>query len=512
MRYIFLIILAMLTACSAGKNNGARDPHILIRLTDSDARGLDPQMVGDISSVRITSDLFEGLTRFNAAGDAEPGLADQWEISSDGKTWTFHLRNGLQFSDGHPITADVFAKSLARIRDPKSGSPHGALFAIIKNINVLDPRSLQIVLEYPFPQLPALLSHPAMAALPWHQIEALGDAWSTQRPLVTSGAYVLTDWKLNQKLTLTANPHWHSGQPAMRDLIWKPVDNMQTSMRMMLAGDGDTNSDFPANRLDWLQARYPAMVHNSAYLGTYYFVFNTRKAPFNDVRVRRALSMAVDRLWIAEKMMGAGNAPAWGLLPPSLAGGNGYRPNWADWPQQQKLSVAKDLLRQAGYGAGHVLRFEIRFNSSAEHRRAAVAMATMWRAIGVDAKLLNSESSLHFDSLKRGDFAFARSGWIADLPAPENFLSVHRSDAGVQNYSGFHDAAYDGALDSALAEPDSARRLAKMRVAETMLMADAPILPLYYYMSRTLVSPRVKGWQDNVSNVHPSYSLRIEGP
>jgi oligopeptide transport system substrate-binding protein len=251
------------------------------------------------------------------------------------------------------------------------------------------------------------------------------------------------------------------------------------------------------------------LLHNSEYLATYYFAFNTRKPPFDDARVRRALSMAVDREWMARKMINAGNAPAWGLLPAGLGGDIPYKPEWASWPMTQRTAEAKRILMAAGYGPAHPLRFEIRFNSSAEHRRAAVAMATMWRPLGVEAALLNSESSLHFDSLKRADFAFARSGWIADLPAPENFLSVHKSDTGIQNYSGYSSAAYDGALNKALSEPDPKARAQAMRAAERILIEDMPILPLYYYVSRNLVQPNVKGWQDNSSNMHPSRTLGI---
>jgi oligopeptide transport system substrate-binding protein len=512
MRWLPLLLLILLGACSNTSSVQQRDPDTLIRITEAESRGLDPQMVSDLASTRINGDLFEGLTRFDAAGRAVPGMAKEWAISADGKTWTFRLKDNLRFSDGHLVTADIFTKALARIRDLKSGSPHTALFDIIERIETPDAGTVRIFLRYPLPQLPALLAHPAMAALPFHRINARGDAWTADRPLVTSGAYRLTQWQLNQLMTLTANPHWNGGKPGVPKLIWKPVDNMQSSMRLMLAGGADIATDFPPNRLPWLKAHYPELVHNSSFLATYYFAFNTRRRPFNDPRVRRALSMAIDREWMARDMIAAGNEPAWGLLPPALRGAPGYRPQWADWPKAQRLDEARRLLRIAGYGPTHPLRFEIRFNSSTEHRRASVAMATMWRDIGVEAGLLNSEASLHFDSLKRGDFAMARSGWTADIPAPENFLAVHRSDTGPQNYSGFSNIFYDQALDTALAEPDPARRAAKMREAEEMLIEQSPILPLYFYVSRALVGPRVAGWQDNVANVHPSYTLHIQRP
>ena len=509
MRLWLTLLFFLLGSCGSNPSHKQRAADTLIRITEAESRGLDPQMFSDLASVRINSDLFEGLTRFNAGGEAEAGLANRWIISPDGKLWTFLLRPNLKFSDGTSIAADVFVKGLARIRDEKAGSPHSALFEIIDHIDAPDVTTVRVYLKFPFPQLPALLAHPAMAALPFHRIAAKGDGWTADRPLITSGAYLLTDWQLNQQMTMMANPNWNGGEPKTQKLIWKPIDNMQSSMRLMLADGADVATDFPANRLPWLKAHYSALVHNSGFLATYYFAFNTRRPPFNDVRVRRALSMATDRQWMADKMIAAGNEPAWGLLPPALRGGAAYRPDWASWPKADRVKEAKRLLGEAGYGPEHPLRFEVRFNSSTEHRRATVAMATMWRELGVEASLLNSEASLHFDSLKRADFSLARSGWIADLPAPENFLGVHRSDTGAQNYSGYANPLYDKALDEALAEPEPTSRAAKMRNAEEILMQDSPILPLYFYVSRALVNPRVKGWTDNAANVHPSRTLAI---
>jgi oligopeptide transport system substrate-binding protein len=511
MRLLLPLLLLLLSACSVDAEPKRTAPaDTLIRLTDSDARGLDPQMVSDLASTRIAADQFEGLTRFDAAGKAEAGLAESWTISADGKAWTFTLRDSLHFSDGTPVEAKIFVSALARIRDEKSGSPHGALFAVIEAIDVPDTRTVVVHLTNPFPELPALLAHPAIAALPFHRIEKLGEKWTADRPVVTSGAYRLADWKLNQQLLLESNPRWHGGKPVSAKLIWRPMDNMNSAMRLVLAGGADIGSDYPPARHHWLKAEYPELVRSHPFLGTYYFAFNTRKAPFNDVRVRRALAMAVDRDWIAREMVDAGNVPAWGVLPPGLGADKPALPDWATWPRDRRLVEARKLLASAGYGPAQPLSFEIRFNSSTEHRRAAVTMATMWRDLGVDARLLNSESSLHFDSLKRADFQFARSGWIADLPAPENFLAVHRSDAGAQNYSGYANPAYDTALDAALAEADPAKRAAKMRAAEAMLMRDMPILPLYYYASRALVRPNVTGWQDNAGHIHPSRTLGIK--
>jgi oligopeptide transport system substrate-binding protein len=512
MRSVLFTLCLALSACGPSSDTGTTGDRetALVRLTDNDARGLDPQMVSDLASIRIASDLFEGLARFDAAGKVEAGLARDWSVSADGLRWTFQLRDGLKFSDGQPIGGDVFVKALARIRDEKSGSPHASLFGVIASITANEPKAVVITLNTPFPQLPALLAHPAMAALPFHRIETAGEKWTSDRPLVTSSAYRLKDWQLAQKLVLETNPRWHGGKPVSNMVIWRPMDNLNSAMRSVLAGDADIGTDYPPSRHHWLRQKYPALVRNHVYFGTYYFAFNTRKPPFDNTRVRLALSMAVDREWIAESMLNAGNQPAWGLLPPGLVQKDAYLPDWAFWPRTKRLAAAKQILVAAGYGPQKPLSFEIRFNSSSEHRKAAVAMATMWRELGVDARLFNSEASLHFDSLKRADFQLARSGWIADLPAPENFLNVHRTSAGPQNYSGYANPAYEALMDSALSEANPARRAAKMLEAERMVMGDAAVIPLYYYATRALVSPKVTGWQDNAGNVHPSRTLGLK--
>lgn len=484
---------------------------MLIRLADDEIKSLDPHSVSDLASLRVAADQFEGLTRYAADGTIEPGFAASWTASENGLIWDFTLRGNLSFSDGTPISASLFAATFDRLRDPDTAAPTLSLFDAIETVEALAIDQVRITLAYPYPALLELLAHPAMAVLPLHRIEQSGEDWTSERPLVTSGPYRLASWVLNDRALLEANPLWHDGPAAISQIVWRPVDDSLTAMRIFLAGGADIAGEFPSTRLEWLQTNRPDVTHVAGYRGAYYFAFNTRQPPFDDVRVRRALSLAVDRSWISEELLAIGTEPAWGIIPPGISRLDPINPEPATTSLEERVTEAQQLLTDAGYGPDNPLSFDIRFNSAAEHRRISVALAAMWEPLGVEARLFNSEATLHFAALRRADFTLARSGWIGDISAPENFLTVHRSDAGAINYSGYANAEYDAALDTALAEPDPETRAQLMRFAEEILVRDMPILPIYYYVSRSLVAPRVSGWIDNPANVHPSRTLLLTG-
>lgn len=487
------ILALLLAACSAGQPGEPPRRDTIVRLSDDEVKGLDPQKVSDLTSLRIAADQFEGLMRYRGDGTAEPGLAEAPRCAA--LECRFRLKPGLAFSDGTPITATSFARGYARLIDPATASPTRKLFDGILGVDAIDATTVRVRTSRPLPHLAYLLAHPAMAALPLHRIAATGERWTAERPLVTSGPYRLTGWRLGDRLALQRNPHWHDGAAPTPQILWQPAEDKLAALRRFRGGEADTISDIPPSRLDWIRKHLTGAAHVAPYAGTYYFAFNTRRPPFDDVRVRRALSMAVDRGWIAAKLLGTGELPATGLVPPAIGGTN---PD----PLGSDPAAIRGLLREAGYGPTRPLHFTIRVNSGGDHRRVAVALQAMWAQYGVEAQVLNTEAQLHFAALRSGDFELARSGWIADLPAAENFLAVHLSDAGAINYSGHADPEYDRLYAKGIAgSPDA------LRAAEAALLRDAAILPIHFYVSRNLVATDIGGWQDNAMNIHPSRLL-----
>jgi peptide/nickel transport system substrate-binding protein/oligopeptide transport system substrate-binding protein len=495
-------VTALIGGCSQ-KEHGTHTG--LVRLSDDEVKNLDPQKISDLTSLRVAEDQFEGLTRHRGDGQAELGLANTMRCTADKLSCRFTLKPGLRFSDGTPITAATFAAGFARLHDPKTTAPNAKLFEGIKSIAADDPATVTVILHRPLPWLDELLAQPALAALPMHRIAAAGDRWTSDRPLVTSGAYRLTGWRLGDRLTLARNPTWHDRPARTPVIVWQPAEDKLAALRRFRAREADTISDIPGSRIEWVRKHLPGAARIAPYAGTYYLAFNTRKPPFDDVRVRRALSMAIDRGWIATRLMGTGETGALGLVPPVLGGRD---PDVFATPDRS--AAIRRLLAKAGYGPEHPLVFDVRFNSGGDHRRIAVVLAAMWRPYGVEARLLNSEAALHFAALRLGDFQLARSGWIADVPRPENFIAVHLGGAGAVNYSGYADAEYDRLVAQALDTVDPIARAALLRTAEERLLRAAPILPIYHYVSRSLVAPDVRGWQDNAMNIHPSRLLYRE--
>lgn len=513
-----LLGLGLLAACGEADSSAPSIPqhlpnHRLVRIIDGEPRALDPQTVSDNNSLNVARDQMEGLTRLNGAAQPEPGLAQSWRVAQDGRTWDFTLRPGIRFSDGKPITAPAIVASINRLRHPAGAFANAPLAEPIADISAPDIKSVRIRLHTPFPQLPELLAHPAFAALPMHIIATAGANWTQMRPLVTSGAYRLTQWTLGRGVTLEANPYYYeSAQVAVPEVIWLGMEDKEAALRRFRTGDAHSLNSLPSARVQQWRHRPGTPLRIAPYRGSYYWVFNQQIKPFDDVRVRRALQMTVEPDLIANKLLNDGTRPAWTLIPPDVDGHVPQPPAWHKWPRAKRLAHARTLLRAAGYGPQRPLIFEARFNSDTDHKRIALALGQFWKPLGVELKILNSESAIHFSNLRMHQFAFARAGWIADVNARENFLYLHKSGANELNYGNNRDPLFDQLLARALAEPEPKARARLMQAAETRLLDQAVVVPIYFYVSRNMVSPQVMGWQDNLADIHLSRTLALRAP
>ncbi len=538
MKYLFpirklsLALLLPLLATCGGENRrdavveSARQDKTLYRVIDDEVTSLDPHKASNVIDTRVAIDLFQGLTTYSRDGQIVPGLAESWQVSPSGLQWRFKLRPLLTFSNGKPLAAEDVVRSLRRAVDPKTAAPMSKLLFAIRNAEAiaagtLPPAELgvtsigreevQLQLLRPAPELLEVLAHPAASVVPVTTIDVLGEDWARPENLVTSGPFQVVRRVLHATLELEKNGKFYDAkQIALEKLLYFPMSDRDAAIRKFRAQEVDLVPEFNRSQYEVIKREMPETIKLSDYRGTYYFVFNMRKAPFDDVNVRCALSMALNRDILAQQVEGMEHQSSSSIVPPTTPGyGGAVMPAWAKLGQTAREKNAMALLAQAGYGAAKPLNFEIKFNSSESHKRMALAMAQMWKNLPVQVTLFNSEASVHFAALKSADYAFARSGWIADYTGPESFLSIYAKNVGVMNYSGFNDASFDALYDQAQREATMKRRTQMLRAAEQKVADACAVVPIYTYRTKNLVSPDVQGWVSNVANVNPSRYLSV---
>ena len=501
----------------------------------SEPVSLDPHKSTGTWEDRIQSDLLIGLTQSAPDGKAIPGMAESWSASPDGLTWTFRLREAV-WSDGVPVTADDFVFSLRRVLDPKTASEYASLIYLIKNaqavnegrapltalgVRTVDPRTLEIRLEHPAPYLPELAKHHVLYPVPKHVVERVGDAWIQPANFVGNGPFVLKAWRLGDHVLAVKNPRFYdAGKVCIDRIYYYPTNNAISAERRVLRGELDINTDIQSNRIAFLkgQPRSAPFVRVHTYLGVAYLAFNSGDQAvtpaLKDVRVRRALAMAIDRDFITDKLLRGGQLPAYSFVPPGVA--NYVRqppqPYWAGWSLERRQAEARRLLREAGFGPNHPLRLEIKHRNTPDPMTFMPAVQADWKAIGVQATLTQNETQIAYQSYRLRDFDVADAAWIADYDDPMSFLYLQQSATGAQNYGDYANPAYDALLARADNEPDALRRAGFLAEAERIMLTDAPVAPIYFYVNKNLVSPEVTGWVDNIVDHHRSRWLCLRDP
>jgi oligopeptide transport system substrate-binding protein len=491
---------------------------------------LDPHMAVSGPAVVIVNDLFEGLLTLDAEGQVQPGAAAAYTVSEDGLVYTFALRQGLRWSDGSPLTAEDFVYSLRRMARPETaGTALAVNIDLIGNgaavlggeqpaealgVHAPDADTVVIELANPAPYFASIIATGSFGPVPRGIIEQHGRFWTRPDIMVSNGAFRLVEWLPNNYLRVERNPWFHAAESVALDgVMYFPVIDLNTGYRQFRAGELDTLTNFPPEKLALLRRDLPASVRISASLGLTAYLFNHRLPKFQDRRVREALALALDLERIVERILGTGDQPAYGLVPDDMPG---YFPAlaapWADQPLQARQARARGLLAQAGYHADAPLEFELLFPNSAEHRKVAIAAAAMWREVGVEVRLRSGERQLIDAAARRGEFEVGRLALFAGFVDPLGFFSAVRSDSPV-NGTGYANARLDALLAEAAGMSDPAPRAALLREAEQIAMQEHALLPLYFNTSRRLVSARVQGWPEaNMTALRPARYLALADP
>jgi len=509
-----------LQGCGSGESNVARGNRegILHFGNGSEPAGLDPHLVTGIPESHIVSALFEGLAVKNPYTlEPEPGVAQSWDISEDGLTITFHLNPDARWSNGDAMTAEDYVWSWRRALDPAMGNQYAYMLYPLENaeafatgklddfshvgVKALDAHTLQVRLNAPTPYFIQLMDHQSTYAVHRPTIEKFGKAtdrftpWTRVENLVGNGPFRLVDWQLNRRIKVEkSDTYWDRDRVALNGIVFYPTENLSSEERMFRVGQLHYTQTVPLDKIPVYRAMADSPYVNAPYLGTYFYLLNTHEPPLDDVRVRQSLSMAIDRERLNNTVLHGTNLPAWSITPPGTLG---YEP-----PQVFGYDVARarQLLAEAGYPDGKGWPgLELTYNTSESHLKIAVALQQMWReALNIDVTLVNQEWKVYLDSIDQMDFEMARRGWIGDYVDPNNFLDLFLCNGGNNN-TGFCDSEYDEMiLRRAPRATTREERFGIFRDAETRLMQQMPIIPIYTYTSNHLVHPSVRGMPPNL--------------
>lgn len=499
----------------------------LVRHIKDEPASLDPVKAVGLPEIQVIRDLFEGLVNQDEKGKLIPGVATRWQ-SNDNRVWTFTLRDNARWSDGTPVTAEDFVYSWQRLVDPKNTSPFAwfAALAGISNaqaiidgkqtpdklgVKAVNKNTLTVQLDKPVPYFPNLAANFALYPVPKTAIEKFGNDWTKPGNLPGNGAYVLQDRVVNEKLVVVPNTHyWDNARTVLQKVTFLPINQESAATKRYLAGDIDITESFPKNLYQKLLKDIPGQVYTPAQLGTYYYAFNTQKGPTADARVRLALSMTIDRRLMAEKVLGTGEKPAWRFTPDVTAGFTPQPSRMEEMSQQELNAEAKTLLKAAGYGPGRPLKLTLLYNTSENHQKIAIAVASMWKKnLGVDVKLQNQEWKTYIDSRNTGNFDVIRASWVGDYNEPSTFLSLLTSTHSG-NIARFSDPAYDKVIEQASIETTDAARNKDYNEAENIIASKAPIAPIYQYTNGRLIKPWLKGYPiDNPEDVAYSRTMYL---
>ncbi len=485
---------------------------------------LDPSKALGAWTGYILQDIQTGLVEKDASGHVVPGLAKSWSISKDGKTYVFKLREDAKWSDGTPITAEDFVYSFKRAANPEEAGKWVSLYYYIKGVKdyasgkanadvvkveALDEKTLKIELEAPVGYFLGMLTHYSFSPVPKHVIEQYGKDWVKPGNYVTTGAYKVTEYKAGSYIKAVKNENYYDAENvAIENVIYYLQEDLTSLTQRFKNNEIDVIREFPTEQYESLLSQYGEdVVRVSPWIGVYYYALNIEK--LDNVKVREAMSLAIDREFIAEKVLGVKVFPAYSVVPSNMEPYKPYEYTWKSMAYEERLAKAKKMMEQQGYSENNRLVVELAYNTQEDNKKVAIAVADMLKSIYVELKLVNREVTSHYATLRSGDFEVGRAGWIADYEDPSALMQIFLSYTS-SNYSKYEENSFDSMYSQATKVTDEEARFRIYRQLEKKVLEAYPIIPIYHYSDKNIVSDRVEGWVDNISDIHLTKYLRLK--
>jgi oligopeptide transport system substrate-binding protein len=525
-----LIGIALLASCIA--TGAAQTPPVLATeqaLTvslDNAPATLDPLLTTETATQHILDDLFEGLVTLGIDGRPVPGVARDWSVSADEKTWQFHLRGDARWSNGSPVTAQDFIYAWRREVDPRTGAAYAQSLAPLVNAQEIeagkmppsslgvespDPKTLVMHLTAPVPYLLDILNQQYFYPLYEPAISKWGDEWVRPEHMVSNGAFRLQDTAQNTRVILTKNPYyWDARNVRLERVTYLVLPDPSVHALRFQSGDVQFAYTFPASQSQWLNSHFPGQAITAPYLGTLLIEFNMQSKPFkNNLPLRRALSMAIDRDALTRYIKQGLNVSAVDLVPP-LTGYTQADPAWAKLSDTQRYEEARRLYKQAGYSAEHPLRLELSIPAQGpDSRHVFEAVIAMWyEHLGAEVALDQRELKVLMQEERLHKVPLYQFAWTGDFPDPLTFLALFSTDSET-NFGDYSSSSFDRLIGQAEQSAAPGERYQLLTQAEGILNDDAAMIPLFYYGSRHLIKPYVKGWQSNLIDRHPARFMYV---
>ncbi len=474
---------------------------------------LDPGLMSGVREVNIAGSLFEGLFAYDAkTGAPVPAGAEKWSASADGKTYTFTLRKNAKWTDGTPVTAKDYMFAWERVLNPKTAAKYSFVYYYIQNakeynegkitdasqlgFRALDDYTLEVTLAQPAPFFTGLLANPSYFPVPRQAVEKFGDKWTLPEHIVTNGAFALKSWVPYKEIVVAKSPtYWGAASVKLAGVRFLPIEDKETALKMYEAGEVDVSWEVPTTKAPSLMKR-PDFV-KAGYLANEYYQLNTAKPPLNDVRVRKALAMAIDRKTLVEKFLQGTEVVDPGFVPSGMQGyvvaqGPTYDPEGA-----------RKLFAEAGFADGSTFPVQtIHYDTRDENKIVAQIIQQMWKQnLGITTELFNEEWKTYLKTNNMRNFQITRTGWVGDYLDPNTFLDLMTSYS-QQNNTNWANPTYDHLVENSLKELNATKRLAMLHDAEALLLAEMPIIPLFTKSKMMMVRENLKGFYANLMDQH----------